>query len=104
MAHIPRHKTLGIKQWCNPKWAASANDLATNPQIRQLAPGRSQNMRQKLLGLTKRCILPRTFLSILSIKCGNWFYWADRAETADRAESTESTVFMRILAYVAGNQ
>jgi hypothetical protein len=36
------------------------------------------------------------FLSILSIKRGNWFYWADRAETADRAESKESPVFMRI--------
>jgi hypothetical protein len=36
------------------------------------------------------------FLSILSIKCGNWFYWADRAERADRAESKESSVFMRI--------
>jgi hypothetical protein len=36
MAHITRHKTLGIKQWCNPKRATSANDLATNLQIRQL--------------------------------------------------------------------
>jgi hypothetical protein len=36
------------------------------------------------------------FLSILSIKCRNWFYWADRAERADRAESKESPVFMRI--------
>jgi hypothetical protein len=36
------------------------------------------------------------FLSILSIKRGNWFYWADRAERADRAESKESPVFMRI--------
>jgi hypothetical protein len=36
------------------------------------------------------------FLSILSIKCGNWFYWADRAERADRAESKESPVFMHI--------
>jgi len=33
------------------------------------------------------------FLSILSIKCRNWFYWAD---TADRAEITESSVFMHI--------
>jgi hypothetical protein len=30
-----------------------------------------------------------SFLSILSIKCGNWFYWADRAERAERAESKE---------------
>jgi hypothetical protein len=37
-----------------------------------------------------------TFLSILSIKCRNWFYWADRAERADRAEIKESHVFMRI--------
>ena len=36
------------------------------------------------------------FLSILSIKCGNWFYWADRAETADRAEIKEIPVFVRI--------
>jgi hypothetical protein len=36
------------------------------------------------------------FLSILSIKHGNWFYWADRAEAAERAESKESPVFMRI--------
>jgi hypothetical protein len=36
------------------------------------------------------------FLSILSIKCRNWFYWADRAERADRAESKESPVFMLI--------
>jgi hypothetical protein len=36
------------------------------------------------------------FLSILSIKRGNWFYWADRAERADRAESKESPVFMLI--------
>jgi hypothetical protein len=36
------------------------------------------------------------FLSILSIKRGNWFYWADRAERADRAEIKESHVFMRI--------
>jgi hypothetical protein len=34
------------------------------------------------------------FLSILSIKCGNWFYWADRAERADWAESKESPVFI----------
>jgi hypothetical protein len=27
---------------------------------------------------------PSLFLSILSIKCGNWFYWADRAETAEK--------------------
>jgi hypothetical protein len=38
----------------------------------------------------------RNFLSILSIKCGNWFYWADRAERAERAESKESPEFMRI--------
>jgi hypothetical protein len=38
----------------------------------------------------------KSFLSILSIKCRNWFYWADRAETADRAESKESSVFMHI--------
>jgi hypothetical protein len=37
-----------------------------------------------------------SFLSILSIKHGNWFYWADRAERADRAESKETPVFMRI--------
>ncbi len=36
------------------------------------------------------------FLSILSIKRGNWFYWADRAETAERAEIKESPLFMRI--------
>jgi hypothetical protein len=36
------------------------------------------------------------FLSILSIECRNRFYWADRAETAERAESKESPVFMRI--------
>jgi hypothetical protein len=34
------------------------------------------------------------FLSILSIKPGNWFYWADRAETAERAEIKESPLFM----------
>jgi hypothetical protein len=45
-----------------------------------------------------------SFLSILSIKCGNWFYWADRAERAERAESKECPVFMRIWAYVAENQ
>jgi hypothetical protein len=38
----------------------------------------------------------KSFLSILSIKCGNWFYWADRAETAERAESKELPVFMPI--------
>jgi len=37
-----------------------------------------------------------SFLSILSIKCRNWFYWADRAEAAERAESKESPVFMQI--------
>src|SRR5580765_5813519 len=46
----------------------------------------------------------KNFLSILSIKCGNWFYWADRAERADRAESKESPLFTRILEYVACNQ
>ena len=40
------------------------------------------------------------FLSILSIKRGNWFYWADRAERADTAESRESPVFMRVLGYL----
>ena len=40
------------------------------------------------------------FLSILSIKCGNWFYWAERAETADRAEMMESPLFMQIYAYL----
>jgi hypothetical protein len=44
------------------------------------------------------------FLSILSIKPGNWFYWADRAERADRAESKEYPVFMRSFAYVGRNQ
>jgi len=44
------------------------------------------------------------FLSILSIKRGNWFYWADRAERADRAEIKESPVFMHIRAYVAESQ
>jgi hypothetical protein len=43
----------------------------------------------------------KSFLSILSIRCGNWFYWADRAETAERAESKETRVFMRIWGYVA---
>jgi len=38
----------------------------------------------------------KDFLSILSIKCRNWFYWADRADRADRAEIKESPVFMRI--------
>jgi hypothetical protein len=38
-------------------------------------------------------LLAKGFLSILSIKCGNWFYWVDRAE---RAESKESPEFMRI--------
>ena len=41
------------------------------------------------------------FLSILSIKCGNWFYWADRAE---RAESKESPAFTRICCYFLENQ
>ena len=36
------------------------------------------------------------FLSILSIKCGNWFYWADRVETAETAEIKEFPAFMRI--------
>ena len=44
------------------------------------------------------------FLSILSIKCRNWFYGADRAERADRAESKEFPVFMRVWAYVVENQ
>jgi hypothetical protein len=35
-----------------------------------------------------------------SIKRGNWFYWADRAETAERTESKEYPEFMRILSYV----
>jgi hypothetical protein len=42
----------------------------------------------------------KSFLSILSIKCRNWFYWADGAERADRAETKESPVSMRILVYV----
>jgi hypothetical protein len=37
-----------------------------------------------------------SFLSILSIKCRNRFYWVDRAERADGAESKESPVFMGI--------
>jgi hypothetical protein len=41
----------------------------------------------------------KSFLSILSIKCRNWFYWADWAERAERAEIKESPVFMRILGY-----
>ena len=41
------------------------------------------------------------FLSILSIKCGNWFYWADRAETAEKVEIKESPLFMLVLCYVA---
>jgi hypothetical protein len=36
------------------------------------------------------------FLSILSIKRRNWFYWADRAERADKAEIKEFPVSMRI--------
>jgi len=42
-----------------------------------------------------------SILSILSIKCGNWFYWAERAETAERAEITDSPLFMRIWSFVA---
>jgi hypothetical protein len=49
-------------------------------------------------------IFPITFLSILSIKRENWFYWAERAETADRAEIKESPLFMDIYSYVAKNQ
>jgi hypothetical protein len=41
-----------------------------------------------------------SFLSILSIKPGNWFYWADRAERADKPEIKECPVFMRISGYV----
>jgi hypothetical protein len=40
--------------------------------------------------------MAKGFLSILSIKRGNWFYWAARAETAERAESKETRVFMPI--------
>ena len=46
-------------------------------------------------------LLFKTLLSILSIKCRNWFYWADRAERADRAESKEFPLFTVIWAYVA---
>jgi hypothetical protein len=62
--------------------------------------------RLKAAGLISSMVRPhaQSLLSILSIKCGNWFYWADRAERADRAESKESPVFMRILAYVVENQ
>jgi hypothetical protein len=41
------------------------------------------------------------FLSILSIKRGNWFYWADRAETAERAEIKESVLLICICIYLA---
>ena len=47
-------------------------------------------------GYQLRPYLSSRFLSILSIKCVNWFYWADRAERADRADSKESPVFMGI--------
>ena len=33
------------------------------------------------------------FLSILSIKFGNWFYWADRAETTEKAGMAENAIF-----------
>jgi hypothetical protein len=48
------------------------------------------------LAISHWCAKLVGFLSILSIKRGNWFYWADRAERADRAESKEFPVFMRI--------
>jgi hypothetical protein len=53
------------------------------------------------IGGLERMVQPHAkgFLSILSIKCGNWFYWADRAEAAERAETKESPVFMPILGY-----
>jgi hypothetical protein len=41
------------------------------------------------------------FLSILSIKCGNWFYRVDGAETAETAEIREFPLFTAICAYVA---
>jgi hypothetical protein len=46
--------------------------------------------------MRRTCIKLARFLSILSIKRGNWFYWADRAEREDRAEIKESPVFMHI--------
>lgn len=46
----------------------------------------------------------KRFLSILSIKRGNWFYCADWAERAERAESKESPVVMRIEAMFLENQ
>jgi hypothetical protein len=54
--------------------------------------------RLKAAGLISSMVRPtrKGFLSILSIKCRNWFYWADRAETAERAEIKEFPLFMRI--------
>jgi hypothetical protein len=49
-------------------------------------------------------MLSFNFLSILSIKRGNWFYWAERAETAERAEIKESPLFIYICSYPARNQ
>jgi hypothetical protein len=57
--------------------------------------------RFAIMTCAERALSSLCFLSILSIKCRNWFYWAERAE---RAESKEWPVFMRIWAYVAGNQ
>jgi len=52
-----------------------------------LGQNRAEDIRASLV---RRPEDSSTFLSILSIKCGNWFYWADRAE------SKESPLFMRI--------
>jgi hypothetical protein len=53
-------------------------------------------VHQVALAISHWCAKLVGFLSILSIKRGNWFYWADRAERADRAESKEFPVFMRV--------
>jgi hypothetical protein len=59
------------------------------------ASGNPQAQRKPFWIVAVQVTLDKSFLSVPSIKCGNWFYWADRAERE------ESPLFMRILGYAA---
>jgi hypothetical protein len=75
----------------NKNRASAIDDRTTGHAGYEVVCASGSASRSPLGGCLLLC-----FLSVLSIKRGNWFYWADRAETAERAESKESPLFIRI--------
>ena len=70
---------------------------ATSAQTPKLASGQAEPIKVALRRITEtQRKRPLNFLSILSIKCRNLFYWAENMETEEMEENKESLLFMHI--------